>query len=237
MSFPQSPCPWPHRPVLAINSSMKKSKQLSFFPSNTTPLKKFFGGALLNGKRKSMRPLSSKDAIHLVLRSEWATGRDSFLARRNQPRVNQILLRFAKKFGVRIYRTAINGNHIHLLVRITNRKLYRAFIKAAAGKIASQVMGGRSFTEFFQEKNANSIANSKGGYGSLGSAKAASFWQFRPFSRVVNWGNDFKGCVDYLKQNTLEAIGFVKYVTRKNHYGKWLKNISASATIPHNKKE
>lgn len=192
-------------------------------------MKKFFGGALLNGKRKSLRPLSSKDAIHFVLRSEYAVGSDSFLARRHQPHVTRILNNFAKKFGVRIYQKSINSNHIHLLVRITSRKLYRAFIKAVAGKIASQIMGGRSFSEYFQEKISTPIADSERGDGSAGAGKASGFWQFRPFSRVVNWGNDYKGCLNYLKQNTLEAIGFVKYVPRKNYYAKWLNGTSSLA--------
>ena len=59
---------------------MKKTKQLTLFPNQT---KKFFGGALLYKKRKSKRPLSKKDSIHLVLRSEWAMGCNSFLAKRN----------------------------------------------------------------------------------------------------------------------------------------------------------
>lgn len=193
-------------------------------------MKKFFGGALLEGKRKTLRPLSSKDAIHFVLRSEFAVGRDSFLARRHQPQVHRILNHFAKKFGVRIYQMSINGNHIHLLVRITSRKLYRAFIKAVAGKIASQVMGGRSFSDYFQEKISTNFAKSGRGDGSGGEDKTLGFWQFRPFSRVVNWGNDYKGCLNYLKQNTLEAIGFVKYVARKNHYAKWLNGTSSLTT-------
>ncbi len=106
---------------------MKKIKQLTLFPNQQ---KKFFGGALLFKKRKSKRPLSKKDSIHLVLRSDWATGRDSFLAKRNHQAIKQILVRFSKKFGVRIYQKAITSNHIHLLLRITNRTLYIAFIKA-----------------------------------------------------------------------------------------------------------
>ncbi len=58
---------------------MKKTKQFTLFPNQT---KKIFGGALLYKKRKSKRPLSKKDSIQLVLRSEWAMGSDSFLAKR-----------------------------------------------------------------------------------------------------------------------------------------------------------
>ena len=48
-------------------------------------------------------------------------------------------------------------------------------------------------------------------------------WQFRPFSRITNWGRDFKQCIGYLKQNILEAFGFVNYKPRKNHYAAWIK--------------
>lgn len=53
-------------------------KQMSFFK----PQKKFFGGALLYKKRKSARPLSSKDSIHFVLRSQWAMGRGQIIRRK-----------------------------------------------------------------------------------------------------------------------------------------------------------
>lgn len=40
-----------------------------------------------------------------------------------------------------------------------------------------------------------------------------NFWEYRPFSRIVNWGRDFKECASYLKQKVLEAFGFVTYKT------------------------
>ncbi|MBC7743335.1 MAG: hypothetical protein H7061_14145 [Bdellovibrionaceae bacterium] len=205
----------------------KNSKQLSFFQPGPKA-KKFFGGALLQGRRKSIRPLSSKDSIHLVLRSTWAMGSDSFLAKRNHQVIDAIINRFAKLFGVLIYRRAINSNHIHLLLRITNRRLYRAFIKAVSGQIACQVMQHKSFKYF-----SNSRQKSNGGDGSKASNKGSKckvelsgFWQFRPFSRLVSWGRDFKNCVSYLKQNFLEAFGFVQYKPRKNYYAAWIRQVS-----------
>lgn len=206
---------------------MKKQKQFSFLK----PQIKFHGGALLYKKRKVLRPLSSKDSIHFVLRSQWAMGSDSFLVTRNRKAIEQIINRFSKKFGVRIYRQAINSNHIHLLLRITNRILYRAFIKASSGKIASHVMGHQSFKLFSKARTKlkkelkNQIPMKQmpeAGDGSKAQQLSQSFWQFRPFSRVVHWGKDFKTCVKYLKQNILEALGFVAYTPRKNYYLKWL---------------
>ncbi len=222
---------------------MKKSKQLTLFPNQQ---KKFFGGALLYKKRKSKRPLSTKDSIHLVLRSEWAMGKDSFLARRNHQAIKHILIRFSKKFGVRIYQQAINSNHIHLLLRITNRTLYTAFIKAVSGQIASHTMGQQSFKVFASARkkfsagdgftaSVSSLSNINAESESYPDSEAVTnataihqtpegFWQFRPFSRITNWGKDFKQCTGYLKQNILEAFGFVNYKPRKNHYATWIKH-------------
>ena len=213
---------------------MKKTKQLTLFPNQT---KKFFGGALLYKKRKSKRPLSKKDSIHLVLRSEWAMGSNSFLAKRNHQAIKSILLRFSKKFGVKIYQQAINSNHVHLLLGITNRALYKAFIKAVSGQIASHTMAQQSFKVFITAHKKKTTGD---GSKAADQAKSAQyqnpsgirsthqnpegFWQFRPFSRIVNWGKDFKCCVSYLKQNILEAFGFVNYKFRINYYTAWIKH-------------
>ncbi len=211
---------------------MEQSTQISLFHSSAKQAK-FFGGALLHGRRKSIRPLSSKDSVHFVLRSTWAKGSDSFLAQRNFKAINRIITRFAKKFGVRIYKSVINSNHLHLLLRITNRKLYNAYIKAVSGQIASHVMQQKSFKDFFK---ACMKVDAGGGTKALNEVPKASkakgivvgrptgFWEFRPFSRVVNWGRDFKNCVGYLQQNFLEAFGFVHYRPRKNHYTAWVKS-------------
>ena len=56
------------------------------------------------------------------------------------------------------------------------------------------------------------------------SKEIQGFWEFRPFSRIVNWGRDFKNCVQYLTQNVLEATGFTPFRPRKNYYLKWIKD-------------
>lgn len=212
-----------YRPGFETKPFMKKTKQLSFIK----PSRKFFGGALLKGRRKSIRPLSSKDSIHFVLRSQWAMGSDSFLAARNRAAIDRIINRFAQSFGVRIYQRAVNSNHIHLILCITNRILYRAFIKAVSGRIASHVMGQQSFKLFSKSRvrDRQSKLSSDGfkrGDGAGAAELSSSFWQFRPFSRVVNWGKDFQTCVKYLKLNILEAVGFIPYRERKNYYARWL---------------
>ena len=167
-------------------------KQIPLFENKE---KRFFGGILLKGKRKSRRPLCNKSAIHLVVRSEKATGRASFS--RYKPQISACLKKHARKFGVKIYRDAIQSNHIHLVLRITNRKLYGYFIAATTGTIARIVTRGAGLKK-----------------------QNRTFWEARPFTRILYWGKDYKQSMGYLLQNVLEALGFVPYKPRKDYYSK-----------------
>ena len=186
---------------------MKKQKQLELFKKDL----RFFGGALLEGKRKSRRVLSTKEPIHIVMRSLWAKGENSFLHRRNKKPIENLIQKTAKAYLVRVYRVALVGNHIHLLVLARNRTQYKSFIRVLSSQIASQVMRNLSFKSFKQSLRGD------GGKQALKQGKEQQFWQYRPFSRVLFWGRDFKNCCKYLVQNTLEALGFIEYQARRGH--------------------
>jgi len=57
---------------------------------------------------------------------------------------------------------------------------------------------------------------------SLASVLARRFskgmWKCLPFSRVVQWGKDFRGVLSYLRQNDLEVRGLVAYSPRRHKY-------------------
>ncbi len=184
----------------------RRKSQLSFFEE----MKRFFGGRLLHGRRRRARPLSKKEAMHTVLRSSWAVGPHSFLKKQNKNAIKAIIYAVAKKYGVKVYRLSIQGNHIHFVIRLTNRPLYNAFIRVLTSQIASHVMDHRSFDEFRRNLATTEIQG-------LGQR----FWQFRPFTRILAWGRDFKTCCAYVLQNTLEALGFVDFKPRQNRYAKW----------------
>ena len=101
--------------------------QFEFFESTK---QKSFGGDLLQGKRKTARPLSTKLPVHLVFRARQTS------LRAKQSEIQGLLNRFARKFGVKIYEFAICTNHIHLLVRIHSRSLYRQFARAFTGSVS-----------------------------------------------------------------------------------------------------
>ncbi len=173
---------------------MKAKKQLNLL--NNRGLK-FFGGILLKGRRKSQRPLSHRHPIHLVLRSDKARGLASFFRFRKS--IDQLTNFHAKRFGVRVYQRAIQSNHIHFVIKIHNRELYRHFISALTGAIALRVCRGAGLKK--QNK---------------------TFWLARPFTRIISWGRDYHSVLKYLTQNTLEALGFIPYKPRRDYYARYV---------------
>jgi len=207
-------------PLLAFVEDMKKVRQLSFFKSNT----RFFGGQLLHGRRRSQRPLSTKEPIHIVLRSSWARGPFSFLLTKNKKTIERLIDFNAKDYGIKVYRKAIVGNHFHLVIQTPSRKAYNRFIRVLSSQVASHVMRSQSFKNF-QKLIFNQNAGDPLGAGEI-QGKGQAFWQFRPWTRVLRWGKDFQNCCRYLMQNTLEALGFTAYKPRKNIYAQWFRGKS-----------
>lgn len=107
-----------------------KTQQLSLFHLKQQLV---FGGELLKGKRKSIRPLSTKHAIHLVLRCDRA------ILKRHEREIAQIWKKFKRRFGVRNYESSVNSNHIHAVIRIHSRATYNQFIQAFCGTVARQI--------------------------------------------------------------------------------------------------
>lgn len=140
-------------------------------------------------KRKIARPIDPKRPLHLVLRSSRARGAWSFLHPKNARRVRGEVDRSARKYGIRIYRYANVGNHLHLLVVTRTRKAFRGFLREMAGAISTGITGSRK-------------SHPLGG----------KFWDFLPYTRVVNWGKDFTNIELYFIKNLFEAAGLL---TRK----------------------
>lgn len=131
--------------------------------------------------------------MHVVLRSSRAVGGLAFTKRQRQ--IEAILNRQAIRFGVKLYRRAIAGNHLHLIVLPRSRAAYAGFVRAIAGILARLVLGCER-----------------------GRAKGLKFWDSRPWSRIVSWGRDFLEVCAYVFQNKLEATGFIPYQPRGGRY-------------------
>lgn len=158
---------------------------------------KEFGGSLLKKSHaKKARPISTKHSIHLTLRSSKARGEKSFLANRKRSTLIESKVKFiADKFGVQIYRYANVGNHIHLLVRVRYRRGFISFLRSISGVIARIALGAEKGKAQLQE--------------------GATFWDQRPWTRVLTWRKDFENVKKYVEQNFNEAMGFVPYRLRQ----------------------
>ena len=154
-----------------------------------------FGGSLLKQSHaKSKRPMSTKRPIHLVLKSKMATGSRSMLSPRHESKVRDIIRRHALRCGLRVYHYANGGNHLHLVVRIHSRELFKRFLRVISGLIARAVLQA--------EKSSGQLKSGE------------TFWQARPFTRIASWGRDYLRLSKYMLLNNLEAIGFITHQPR-----------------------
>jgi hypothetical protein len=167
----------------------KRPKQLEFKGSAFEKPKDWFGGAYLKGHHaKSRRPLDSKFAIHVVLRATEPGLRKTAVYRH----VNLTVARACKKYGVKLYEYANVGNHLHLLIKLTHIRAWRAFIREVTGRIAQIARGLKG--------------RQKGD---------KPFWRHRPFTRIVRgWKRAYRLAKDYILLNQLEGEGLI---SRREH--------------------
>jgi len=165
-------------------SVMRKS-QLEFRKQNWP---KQYGGSLRNkAKNRGARPLSSKDSIHLVMRSSQAQGNWSFRYQKNAEKISNFIQAFSNKKGIQILSVANVGNHLHFHVRIHNRTLYKAWIRGLTSGIAMIVLRREGFLRLKAQKK--------------------KFWDYRPFSRVIQSFRAHLNIKDYLEINQWEGLG------------------------------
>ncbi len=163
----------------------ERMKQALLFKEKKTSLE--FGGTLLKGKRKGKRPITLSKPLHLVMRSDVAVGTLSLT--RFDKLISSRLKSYALKFHIKVYKLAINRNHLHLCIQGQDKEEIASFLKVFAGIIAKKL-----------------LSHSK--------VKLKKFWTLRVFSRVVHWGKDFNGVLNYIQQNILEANGTIPYKPR-----------------------
>jgi REP element-mobilizing transposase RayT len=165
---------------------------------------KSFGGVLspVSGKEwksnpKTARPVAVKQAMHLVLRSRFARNEHSLLV--HDRALQRILQRLAKRFGIRLYDIANSGNHLHLILRLPHREALKPFIRAATGLIARLVLGVERGHKWMERPGPR-----------VGVEGPTRFWDARPWSRIVNFGPDFKRLKDYMLLNRADLAGFAR---------------------------
>jgi REP element-mobilizing transposase RayT len=164
---------------------------------------KEFGGELLNNSHpKTKRPISTKDPMHIVLRSGIAKGELSLLCKGRSTKIMGTIYRIADRYDIKIYDIAVNFNHLHILLKLKYRDSYSPFIRSISGIISRLVLNAR--------KGKAKLDKS--------SMDFKKFWLHRPFSRIMNWGRDFDKLKSYIRQNILESLDIIEYKQRRNLY-------------------
>lgn len=163
---------------------MVKAGRLRQLPLlNLPPLRKEHGGTIALGRRKLARPVDPKRPLHLVLRSSRAKGSWSMLASPHRKRVEHLTKTLAPKFGIKIYRFANVGNHLHLVVKCQTHEGFKGFLRLLAGKIAL------------------TITHAKKGQ------PKGKFWDTLAYSRLIEWGKEFETVKTYIVKNLFESMG------------------------------
>ena len=163
----------------STNRSLKKSKQIQFGFAHINPTSlKIFGGETLIGKRKTARPLSDKKTIHLILKSNSVK-----VFTPTNKSLKRLIYNLAEKYSIKIYELALNHNHIHFVLRLKNKELYKFFIRELTSKMALAIR--------------KKLPHVK------------TILSLRPYSRILEWGKDFENVVDYIILNIEESMGWI----------------------------
>jgi len=80
------------------------------------------------------------------------------------------------------------GNHLHLHIKLTHRLGYKPFIRAITSAIAMAVTGTSRWKPL---KKSNSDR----------------FWDYRPFTRVLQSFREYLNLQDYIEINQFEGLG------------------------------
>lgn len=132
-------------------------------------------------------------------------------------KVNAQVEKTARKYGVTIYQYANVGNHLHILMKISRRSRWSAFIRELTGRIAqlvSEIL--EDFVANLGAKASNRLGKASDKAAVRGTKKAKlsvdeSFWLHRPFTRVVRgWRKAFQIAKEYVQLNQLEADGMIR---------------------------
>lgn len=173
-----------------------------------------FGGILLTSNPKTKRPITTRQTMHIVMRSTLAKGERALTRKARE--LEEILNKQAKRAGVKLYRRAIAGNHIHMIILPRSRDAYKQFIRSISGIIGRKILG----VERGRTAGSKALREEK--------SETLRAWDARPFSRIIAWGKDFVNTCAYVFQNKLEATGFIPYQERG---GRWIRILDTGELV------
>jgi len=152
------------------------------------------GGNSRTTHPRSARPFHPRADLHVVIRSERARGPLSML--RRATRVGRAVRSVAARAHVELKDYVNVGNHLHLRLRARSRASLQAFLRALTGLLARILLK--------RERGVGARANAGV------AAPRESFWDARPYSRIVDGAGDGRALSHYFHLNRLETSGVTK---------------------------
>lgn len=166
------------------------------FISRPNPLA--YGGSLRTKRRgRKARPLSFKHPIHLVLKANKKSIHSGLRSYKKFQLIIQLLGKYSRHFSVRIEQFTIQNDHIHLIVRASNRSDYKNFFRVWSGQIAQK----------FQNLGLIRRVTDTSGV----AKEWMKLWLHRPFTRIVAGRRARRIVRDYIQLNEKEARGEIPY--------------------------
>ncbi|MBX3017196.1 MAG: hypothetical protein KF767_04855 [Bdellovibrionaceae bacterium] len=185
---------------------MSRHSQLRF-PFLKLRRENAYGGTLRRRRdRRGARPVSSRHALHMVFKSSSAKGPTSFLHPRSRVILHRTLRQMAKRYGLRVHEVGICGNHFHMLVRFHHRRYLLAFNRVFTGTLVKRLCGSQKL-----EKR---------------------FFDFRPFTRVVESRRGYQIARDYVLLNQLEGLRIIPYQRERTRSAWWRNRVSPEEPPP-----
>jgi REP element-mobilizing transposase RayT len=121
--------------------------------------------------------------------------------------IETLVSELGRRWGIRIYRFANVGNHLHLLVRAQSRRAWQGFLRELTGGVAILVTGARKGQALARNPRLRSISGGVGANAKSGADLVRGFWDHLAFTRIVKFGRDFRAVGLYLIGNLFEAMG------------------------------
>ena len=140
-------------------------------------MKKYFGGEHLINKRKSQRPLDFNKTTHLVLRLKPLL--PSLLSPRDK-KLRRGFQKLADKYNIKVYQLVFNHSHLHAALLFQSRESYVSFIKELTSKMVN----------YFNKTTG---------------IKFRKIFLYRPFTRIVSWGQGIRTLQNYFLKNEKES--------------------------------
>lgn len=150
-----------------------------------------YGGTLRNKKAgRGQRPLSVKHPIHVVLKANRLRLKSKSLKTyANFYKITKVLRVYAIHFDISLEHFAIEGNHIHLLIRAGRRSQHQYYFRVVAGQIAQRLQ---------MEVTDTPIRGTK-------------LWIQRPYTVIVGNPRYRRTVRNYIQLNVKEASGQIPY--------------------------